>query len=260
MSRVGGDLQLLHRQVRQRARPRRTIGQLARIRLHVGHEFLQRIHRHRRRDDQDVRRAADHRNGREVLHRVVGELAHRGIGPVRADVADHQRVAIGCRARRGHRPDHSPAAALVLDDDGLSERPAQAVGDGARDQVDATAGLHRRDDLDRLVRVTALRECARDKRCGGDAGQHAPGICASPPAGQDSRASYRRRTSRDRFSWHPPASVVHGLAIIAQVWRTLRDVPEAHVVAESLVWPARTSRCSLPNEATPRRSPRCRAT
>jgi hypothetical protein len=72
---------------------------------------------------------------------------------------------IACRARRGHRPHHSPAAAQVLDDDGLSQRPAQTVGDGARDQVDASAGLHRGDDLDRLVRVTALRECARDKRC-----------------------------------------------------------------------------------------------
>ena len=133
---------------------------------------LQRPHRQRRRHDQDVRRAADHRDRREVLDRVVGKLAHRRIGAVRADVADHQRVAVGRGARGGERCDDAAAAALVLDDDRLAEHLAQPLGDGARDEIDAAARLHRRDDLDRLARISGL--CKRghsEPGCGGSAGE-----------------------------------------------------------------------------------------
>ena len=76
----------------------------------------------RGRHDEHVGRAADHRDGREVLYRVVGQLAHGRIGAVRAHVADHQRIAVGRGARRRLRADDAAAAALVLDDDRLSQR------------------------------------------------------------------------------------------------------------------------------------------
>ena len=174
---VGRHLQLLHREVGERSRPRRTVGKLSGVALRVLDEFAQRGNRHRRRDDEDVRRSADHGDRREVLDGIVGKLAHRGIGAVRPDVTDHQRVAVGRRARGGERADDSATSALVLDDDRLGKRAPEAVGDRARDEVDAAARLHRRDDLDRAVRICRLRgdrlRCEGDRRgnygdCGRD--------------------------------------------------------------------------------------------
>ena len=136
------------------------------IRLGVLDELLQRVDRQRRRDDQHVRRAAHHRDRREILDRVVGQLAHRRIGAVRADVADHQRVAVGRGARDRERADDAAAAALVLDDDRLPERAPEPVGDRAGDEIDAAARLHRRDDLDRPVRIGGLAEAAAARPAG----------------------------------------------------------------------------------------------
>jgi hypothetical protein len=109
--------------------------------------------------------------GVKSLTASYGQLAHGRIGPVRAHVADHQRVAVRRSLRRRHRSDDAAAAALVVDDDRLPERTSQPVGDLARDEVDAAAGLHRCDDLDRLVRVPGLAERRRDHRHRGEGGE-----------------------------------------------------------------------------------------
>ena len=149
-------LELLHRQMRERPRTRRTVGELAFVRLRVVDELWQRLHRQRRGNDEDVGRATDHRDGREILDRIVGQLAHRRIRAVCAHVADHQRVAVGRGARGCLRADDAAAAALVLDDDGLAKRLLQAFANRPGDEIDAPARLHRRDDLDRLRRVGPL--------------------------------------------------------------------------------------------------------
>ena len=83
---------------------------------------------------------------------------------MRADVAHHQRVAVGRGARRGLRADDAAAAALVLDDDRLAQRLGEALADLRADEVDAAAGLHRRDDLDRLGGIGLRKPLPRPYR------------------------------------------------------------------------------------------------
>ena len=78
---------------------------------------------------------------------------------MRADVADHQRVAVGRGARDGERTDDTAAAALIFHDDRLSEHAPEPIGDRTGDEIDAATRLHRRDDLDRPVRIGSLGGC-----------------------------------------------------------------------------------------------------
>src|SRR4029453_2369610 len=98
-----------------------------------------------RRNDEDVRRTADHGDRREVFDGVVRQLAHRGVGAVRAHVAHHQRVAVGRRTRGRLRTYDATATALVFDDDRLPDRLRQPLADLAGDQVDSAARLDRGD-------------------------------------------------------------------------------------------------------------------
>ena len=82
---------------------------------------------------------------------------------MRADVAHHQRVAVGLGARGVHGGDRAAAARRVLDEERLAEGALQLVGDGAADQVEAAAGLRGNDDPHRLGGV-ALRQAAERKR------------------------------------------------------------------------------------------------
>ena len=81
--------------------------------------------------------------GVKSLTASYGSLRTAGLVPCVPTYADHQRVAVGRRARRGLRPDDAAAAALVLDHDRLAERLREALADLPRDEVDAAAGLHR---------------------------------------------------------------------------------------------------------------------
>jgi hypothetical protein len=72
---------------------------------------------------------------------------------VRRDVADHERVAVGRRARGLLAGDRAAAATDVLDHELLVERLAELGADGAADQVEAPAGLGGDDDLDGFCRV-----------------------------------------------------------------------------------------------------------
>jgi hypothetical protein len=145
-------LEELHRQVRERAGPGRAVADLAGVGAHVGQELLEVLGRHVGVDDQHVGRRADHADRREVLDGVVGQLARGGAGAVRGDVALHQRVAVGRRARGALRGDDAAAPALVVDHDGLVEQPAPALAHRAPDHVAAAAGGHRHDVADRLAR------------------------------------------------------------------------------------------------------------
>ena len=162
---AGRVLELLHHQMIERADAGGSVIDLARVCLRVRDEFLQRVDRHGTRDDEHVRRAAEHRDRREILDGVVAEIAlHRRVCRVGGDVADHQRVAVRLRPRDGLRGDCAAGARDVLDDEGLAQRCAQLVGDQARDEVHATAGRLRRDDLHRPARIGVLREGGRGRR------------------------------------------------------------------------------------------------
>ncbi len=107
-----------------------------RVLLRVVDGFLHVFRRHRGADHQHVGRGADHAHRREFLHRVLGHLARRRIGPGVA-TALHQRIAVG-RARAVSARDHASAAADVVDHHRLSSlRPA--LGDRAPDEVAVAA-------------------------------------------------------------------------------------------------------------------------
>jgi hypothetical protein len=126
---------------------------------------------------------------------------------VRPDVPDHQRVPVGRRARGGEGADDSAAAALVLDDDRLGKHAPEAVGDRARDEIDPAARLHRRDDLDRVVRVRRIR-CAR-LRCE----RHHRGNCGD--CGRDCAETLQRVASAGIALAHALSFDRHGLEVVA---------------------------------------------
>ena len=105
----GRAAELLEREVIEQADAAGAPVQLVRVLLRVLDEALEVGDRHRGVHHQQVRRAAHHRDRREVAYGVIGHLAHGGIGAVRADVADHQRVAVGRRAGGVHRGDRAAA-------------------------------------------------------------------------------------------------------------------------------------------------------
>jgi hypothetical protein len=75
----------------------------------------------------------------------------------------HQRVAIGRRARGLGGADHAACARLVVDHDRLAERLGQFLAKGARGDVGAGAGGERHDQADWSVRPVRL---GPDKGCG----------------------------------------------------------------------------------------------
>ena len=115
---------------------RRRVVDLAGPLLHVGDEFLERLHRQRRIDDQHAGLAADERDRREVLDRIVGELRVER----RADRVglrrEQQRVAVRrgawrrsrCRSSRPRRAcsRRRPAAR------GACRAPARSRASGRR--------------------------------------------------------------------------------------------------------------------------------
>ncbi len=165
---AGRGPELLEREMVEEPDAAGAVVHLRGILARVIDEALQIARRHRGLDHQQVGRAADHRDRREVLDRVVRQLAHGRIGAVRADVADHQRVAVGRRARRGHRGDGAAGAAGVLDDERLVERARKLVGHGAADEVEPAARLCRHHDLHRLRRILRTRQQWQERGEHGD--------------------------------------------------------------------------------------------
>jgi hypothetical protein len=143
-------LEQLHRQMRQRARPSRAVVDPSRVLAHVVDELRKGLDRQRAVDDQHVRRGPDHADRREVLDRVVADIARRRCRAVRCDIALHQRIAVRCGPRGRLAGDHPAATALVLDHELLPDQPAPSLGDDARDHVVAAAGRNRNDVADRL--------------------------------------------------------------------------------------------------------------
>ncbi len=158
-----------------------AVADLARMRLGVGDEFGEGLGR-------EVGR------GRQEEHRHVGEPRHdlhvlavvdlhllgeqdRG-QPVGRDIADHQRVAVGPRARHFLDRDDPGGAGLVLDHHALAERLAQLLGEQPRHHVGQAAGRIGHDDLDRLRRIGSLRGGAgraeRERKCGDEKPAEAP--------------------------------------------------------------------------------------
>jgi hypothetical protein len=116
--------------------------QLAWVRLGISDQFRHRIDRQLDMDRKadDVRSGIG--NGREVLHRIERRIlvekdvaGHDGVG------TDHQRVAVGWRARDVGGGDIAAYARSVVDNDGLAPSSVEPFGHRAREKV---AGRTRR--------------------------------------------------------------------------------------------------------------------
>src|SRR5215469_14584344 len=86
--------------------------------------------------------STDEADRRKVAARIVADVREevRPAGQVRR-IGEQQRVAVGRTLRDLPRADRAGgAAAAVLDHDGLPERRAHPVGDGARHDVVGPAG------------------------------------------------------------------------------------------------------------------------
>jgi hypothetical protein len=163
---------------------------LARMRFHVGDELADGLHRQRRIHREHALLAADQRDRREILDRIVGELrVHR-----RADRVglrrQQQRVAVGRRARDALAADRGARARLVLDVHRLAETSRHRVRDHANRAVDGAARGKRHDDLDRPRReVIAGRQRGRREHAGKDRGdvgsQHR--MLGERPCGREQR-------------------------------------------------------------------------
>ena len=149
-------LEQLHGQVRQRASAGRPVAELARVLAQVVGKFFQGARWQAAVDHQHIGRAADHADGREVFDRVIGQLAGGRAGAVGGDIALQQGVAIGRCFGRDLAGDHAAAASLVVDQKGLVQQLAPALGHGAAHHIAAAAGCYGHDVANGLVRVGGL--------------------------------------------------------------------------------------------------------
>src|SRR6185437_8599632 len=96
----------------------------------------------------------------------------RGVGDVRAPLAENERVAVGRGMRDAADADAAGRAGDVLDDERLAQRPAHMVAHDARQSVDRAAGRKGRDQGDRPRRI-GVRPCevSEDRQGGGARGQ-----------------------------------------------------------------------------------------
>jgi hypothetical protein len=82
----------------------------------------------------------------------------------RADVPDHERVAVRLRPQHLAQADHAVGTGLVFDHDRLVELSAQAVGDQPARQVGDTGRRKRNEQFDRTARIGILSECRARQR------------------------------------------------------------------------------------------------
>jgi hypothetical protein len=154
---AGELLEQLARQVAHGAGTGGAVGQLAGIGLGIGNELLERSHRDGFVHHDGGGGDGDDGNGHEVAGGIVRHLGHgHRVEHHGAGAAEQDGVAVGLRARDLAGGDGAAAAALVLDIDGAEQR-LHSLGPLPRDDVVHPAGRERHHQLDRPLRIVALR-------------------------------------------------------------------------------------------------------
>ena len=126
--------------------PAEPILHLALIGFGVGDEFLEIVHRQVRPGDDRDRSYREIGHRREIgLHIVERLLVERLVLRMRADAAEHHRVAVRLGIGDALGTGHATGAADVLDDDLLAEQFAHALRHDAADRVLRSAGGERND-------------------------------------------------------------------------------------------------------------------
>ena len=113
-----------------------------------------------------MRRGGHHADRCEILDRVPGELVEQALVGDERDGVQHQRVAVGFRARRRFHADVAGSPRAVLDVDLPVQRLGERLGDEPRGDVHAAPGRERRDQLDRLagIGLRGERRAGREQR------------------------------------------------------------------------------------------------
>ena len=151
--RAGERLQPLAQQVRDAACAVRAPVHLARMRLHVGDEFLHVPVGHRRMRHHHGRALAHLRDRREVAVHVIGQVLVEGRCNREAGRNGQQRVAIGPGLHHQRRAERGACARLEVDDEGLAQRLGELLVVEPRLHVAAAAGSERVDDRHRPRRI-----------------------------------------------------------------------------------------------------------
>ena len=162
--RAGHDLEHFAAEVRQRAGAAGAVVEAVRRGLRVGDQVLQRFHRQRRVDHDQLRRRADQRNRLEVAQRHVSGFVEQRVDHDRRDAADHQRIAVGQRFGRDLGAEAAAGTGTVVDHHALVPRLDQLLADDAGDDVGGAARRVRRDHADRLGGISLARDGAGCQR------------------------------------------------------------------------------------------------
>jgi hypothetical protein len=119
---------------------------------------------------QDLRRHADERDGREVLLGVEAELVEQARIDHQGAADDQDGVAVGGRLGDQRGADVAARARMVLDVELLPQAVGQLRRKEARHHVDRASGRERRDEPHRPGGVGALRvsEAGREQRRAAD--------------------------------------------------------------------------------------------
>ena len=166
-------LEQLAVEMMRRADAARPVAELARIRLRIRDQLGHAVDRQRRIHQQDERQVRDHRDRREVLHRVVAELlVERRIDAHRRARRHQQRVAIGRRLDDRVDADLLARAGTVLDHEGLAELLFEHLRAHPRQDVGGARRRERHDDrgASRRIVVGRGRMTARQERDGNRTG------------------------------------------------------------------------------------------
>ena len=146
------------------AEPGDADGNGAPARFRQRRKLTRRIDLHRGVHDQHGRVEHRHADRREILDRVVREIAvQRRIDRDGAHGGEEQGIAVGLRLRHVLGRDRAAGAWPVVDDDGLSDQAAQPFGQEPRDEIGGAAGGESDHQPDRPVGVI-LRLCAARRR------------------------------------------------------------------------------------------------
>lgn len=103
-------------------------------------------------NNEGGRHVRDHRNRREILDRVVRQLAHHRRIDHMGCRHQEQRVTVRRRARSHLRADRSTRAAAIVDDDRLAEHLDHFWDQDARDDIGVAARGERDDQPNGLLR------------------------------------------------------------------------------------------------------------
>ena len=146
------------------ALPRRAERDLVRVRLRVGDEFPQRLHRQARRHADDVRLREQAGDRREVALDAVRQLLGReGTYDERGQVVVADGVAIGCGLRHHVQPDRAGRTRFVFNDERLPQALLELDGQHARRAVgSARRGID--DQAHGLFGVLGVRDLCREQK------------------------------------------------------------------------------------------------